>query len=594
MGRITRFETAPFLLVALLAGCGGGGGTSSRLGSAFLPNAPVSSPGPAAPGVAYLQNISSDLSTGTIAGGAQRSILAVMSGSVAAPGSAYALDQLLVASGASAAQNASSVQVVPARRSAAPIQYQPAKPPPPVEMRPAQAGALQLRLTRSQTRTVQRAYAAARFSTATVGEQQSIWVDQGSLSGSTGSAQLPATLALQTPHGNIWIDNTLLSQLDQSAIAQIGTDFENAYASDTMHFASADYPSNAPGLQPTYQACTASGAPDGTTPAYIVEPTDKRIDVMVVNAENLGSRGGYFSSVNYMPQTALNCLNASGASYHSNEAPFIFVGWFAGHGAAYELQEDLVRSTAHELQHLINFVNHSILPAAAASPSFSGAELTFINEGLSMLAQDLAVAQMYGNRGVDFDVADAMQRAQAYLSDPQAFSVSGFSGIDSPAWGGNGSTAAFNCAGGCYGGAYLFQRYLYDRFGGDAYTRAIETSGLTGEANLQAVCGESAGMLLDDFALALAAGSVGSASGPRFGFGALNLLGTYSDQFGDALQLQGVGVEPLSSAEQSVSAPVGGFAFVGVAGVPAAGLPVAVKDEATAPGFALSGGVAQH
>jgi hypothetical protein len=313
---------------------------------------------------------------------------------------------------------------------------------------------------------------------------------------------------------------------------------------------------------------------------------------MVVSSQNLGGLGGYFSGANYMHQSALNCL---GGGYESNEAPFIFVGWFPGSGETYDLKEDLVRSTAHELQHLINFVNHSILASGASSASFDGNEVPFINEGLSMLAQDFAVQRMYSAQGVQFDAADALARANAYLSNPGNFSVSGFSGIDSPAWGGNGGSSQYNCAGGCYGAAYLFERYLHDRFGGDAYTHAMETSGAVGTQNLQSVTGKAAGSLLDDFALAMAGNTLGvTAADPRFDFGSLNLMQSYRDQFGGSTTLGGVFAMPAAGASTAVHAPVGGFAYVSIPSVPTSGMPVQVTDQAAASGFGLTGGLAQH
>ncbi len=109
---------------------------------------------------------------------------------------------------------------------------------------------------------------------------------------------------------------------------------------------------------------------------------------------------------------------------HSNEAPMIYLGWFdQNDGGAYELQEDLVRGPAHEFQHLINFVNHALL-----SNDLSASEDTFINEGLSMLAQDLALPRQYPS--LTHDSLDAMRHADLWLASPQSYSLTGFSGID--------------------------------------------------------------------------------------------------------------------------------------------------------------------
>jgi hypothetical protein len=180
-----------------------------------------------------------------------------------------------------------------------------------------------------------------------------------------------------------------------------------------------------------------------------------------------------------------------------------------------------------------------------------------------------------------------------YLAAPANFSLSTFSGIDPGSWGGDGA-AQYNCGGGCYGMAYLFERYLADRFGGDAYTHAIEMSGATGDRNLQGVTGESTASLFGDFALAMAADSLKvTTSDARFHFGSLNLSGTYSDQFGGAVSLGGVFAQPYSGGSMNVTAPVGGFTYVSVDSVPAGGTAVSVSDRATASDFSLEGGLAQ-
>lgn len=582
----TRFDVAAlFLFTAALAGCGGGGGGLAPAGAQILPPS-LSTPVPSAAGgpVGYLQNSGALASSGTIIAGTHQALVAVMSGdSSPAP---FAADTLAVSTSTSTQSAARTPQV--SARAAAPARVAP------VEAFPADDHVL---LSRLQTLRRSASGAAARRtqsvlpSTLAVGASASIWVQKGSLSGTRVNVRVPATLLAQSAHANIWIDDTL--QLQQSQLSQIAADFENAYASDTAHFASPDYGSNAPGLQPRYSACAPGGGSQGTSAAYIQEPADRRIDVMVVNSQNLGGLGGYFSGANLMTQSALDCLNGSGTTYESNEAPFIFVGWFASNGAAYELQEDLVRSTAHEFQHLINFVNHAILAPGASSTSFNGNEVTYINEGLSMLAQDLAVSRMYGSQGVRFDVDDAVSRASVYLSAPSDYSLSAFSGVDPASWGGNGSVQ-YNCGGGCYGVAYLFQRYLRDRFGGDAYTHAMETSGLTGAANLQNATGESASSLFGDFALAMAANSLNVASNDaRFAFGSLNLTGSYADQFGASKTLGGLYALPYSGSSVTVSAPLGGFAFVSMGSLPSTGIGVSISDRATSAGFSLEGGLAQ-
>jgi virginiamycin B lyase len=487
--------------------------------------------------------------------------------------------------------------------------------PPPVEAFPADDRALRAMMMRVPHMTVSGAphYRPATSTiptNPTVGSTANIWVAVFGLgAGSATYQQVPATLEAQTTHGNIWIDNSLISGSKSSpsfnagnatvTAGTIASDFENAYTSDTTHFGTPHYSASAPGLQVVYQTCNASGVVSGVSAQYIHEPADQRINDTILNTANLGAGvGGYFSSINYLPQAIVNCFapSTSPAPQYSNEAPMIYNGWFQSFGATYELGEDLVRGTSHEFQHLINFTNHSILASGASSISYNGAEDTFINEGLSMLAQDLAVNTKYPS--VPFDSLDALQHAAAYLNTPQKFSVSGFIGVDSSPYG-NGSTVAYNCGGGCYGSAYLFQRYMRDRFGGDTYTRGMETSGVSGFANVVANCGcaETGAALLQDFALAMSANTVGlTGQTARYTFGTLNLKGgRYPSPLAayQAPNLTGLNALALSpNSSGTAAAPLGGFAFFGLTSP--GGEKFSITDTNPTAAFGLLGGLAQH
>lgn len=431
------------------------------------------------------------------------------------------------------------------------------------------------------------------------GATANIWV------ASSTYIQVPATLEYNSTHGHIWIDNSLITgggavaafapSSIASTVTQIGDDFENSYSSDTTHFGTADYPATAPALQmPNYSACDTSGTSSGSSPLFISEPSDKMIDVMVLNPTPLGGFGGYFSSTNFISQAVLNCSYGPNSAnpIYSNEAPFIFVGWNPRNSATAELQEDLVRGTAHEFQHFINFINHSILPSGASSPGFNGHEDTFINEGLSMLSQDLAVHQLRPTQ--PFDTDDALFNAGLYLPHPEDVALTSHYGKNSPS-----STPQSGCNA-CYGGDYLFQRYMYDRFGGDVYTKGMETSGITGFPNLvlnATGSDETANQLLSDFGMAMAVNAAGVAPPTAaFNMGTLNLSGTYQGIFG-ANSMPGVGFAsaPLSgNASASVSAPIGGFAFLQITNIPGAGEPLTINDISIGGTFGLAGGLVQH
>lgn len=345
-------------MAAALAGCGGGGGAggSQAAGAAVIPALATSAPQSGVTGpVQYLTSSGPLTSSGTIPAGAHQAYVAVMSSS-AGSGTSFQTDSLLVQS-SSVPQSVAARAQSAARAAAAPSRIGG------VEAFPADDRTLLTRLASIRAGVSN----APQIRTQSVvpsslqpGATASLWVQQSALSGAgRTNVQVPSTLLVQSAHGNIWVDNSLMSGASSSAsfsasaraatAAQIAADFENAYGSDTAHFASPDYGTNAPGLQPQYKSCSASGASQGTTRGYIAEPADGRINVLVVNPQNLGGTGGYFSGANMMNQSALNCLNNGGTSYESNEAPFIFVGWFERNGATYEVQEDLVRSTAHEL-----------------------------------------------------------------------------------------------------------------------------------------------------------------------------------------------------------------------------------------------------
>ncbi len=374
-----------------------------------------------------------------------------------------------------------------------------------------------------------------------VGSVGSIYVSNGAT-----YKTVPSVFALQTAHTNIWIDQTLTTLTAASdAIAAIGADAENAYASDTAHYGAPEYAANAPGIAGSYQACDASGVTiTGLRAPSFIPPTDGRTNIEIVNTSAFGaSVGGYFTALNYIPQAAINCSNsaASASPAYSNEAPFIFVGYTPTNPQSFELGEDLVRGTAHELQHLINFVNRSIdLPGTAN-------EATYINEGFSMLSQDFAVARMYSS--TTNDAYDAVARAKTYLSAPQNVSIVGFFGADP------GLSVASGCSA-CYGGAYLFQRYLYDRFGGDAYLRAMYASGQTGATELAQVTKVPADQLFGDFAVTLAVSNT-PLGAPPYVMPGLNLRATYADQFGVANRTTLKGPSLVTTTPLAIGATLG-------------------------------------
>jgi hypothetical protein len=413
------------------------------------------------------------------------------------------------------------------------------------------------------------------LASATVGAGGSFSVSQAAIgTGGGGYTSVAATLRATSAHANVWIDNTL-GTLDATAAQRIAADFENAYDSDTRHFGSVEYTSASPGARVMLRPCDASGRQIGGALVPMFISPGGRHAVLIVNQTTLGNgMGGYFSAMDYETQAIANCSRVP-----SNELPLIVLGYAPGADLNYALDEDFVRGTAHELQHAINFVQHYIL---APTPQVDS---TWINEGLSMLAQDFAVSELH-NGTPNLDVDDALARAQEFLRQPEAYNLTGFD----CATGSSGFT--YNCSG-SYGESYLFERYLYDRFGGDAFTLALESGSAAGVANLQAVTRTPVQQLISDFGVALAVSGLHVTSDPRFAFTAFNPYGSYTDQFGGSRTFNGPAVTTQTPGT-SVTYPsvAGTFRYFATQPNAAQGAGVTVTD--TAGPLQLAPALIQH
>ena len=333
-----------------------------------------------------------------------------------------------------------------------------------------------------------RATQTVRRPSAVVGDVKQFWAQNAAIGQGNGTyAQYPAKLVRVTPRWQIWIDTTLTSVInDSTAVNAIGSAFDNAWGSDTTHFGSSDY-TNSPYWSQSAPYCNALGVQTGSGQAVI---TPQPLVAFIVGPNTLGAGvGGYFDEINFFPDAEVQCYaSARTAGVHSNGAPMVVMGWNTAGGASYEEQEDIPRGAAHEFQHLINFVQHGIVANGSD-------EDAYINEGLSMLAQDLALPLMFP--ALSHDVDDALFHANEFLVAPEAYSLTGFSGSST-------GSPTYNCTG-CYGEAFVFQRYLYDHYGGDSYLHAVESGPVTGTAHVATVTGVDATTLLRDFGIALAA-----------------------------------------------------------------------------------------
>jgi len=420
----------------------------------------------------------------------------------------------------------------------------------------------------------------------TLGSTANIWTLATSSSG-TSYIQVASTLEYTSQHGDIWVDNTLLSTnggpLATTAIATIGTDYDNAWAADTANVGSPDWTANSPDAGDLTN-CTGSG-----TPIFIPDPDDRQA-VFVISSASNGGFGSYFDPANLIyNNVATNCLQAE-----SNERSGVYLQYTLGNAndtQTQQLAEDDVVLPANDLTHLIDFVGHTITNAGTDGENNQTflqtgyIDTPFILEGLASLSEDFAATRMYPSQTIDVD--DNGQSAQTYLAAPENYELTAFYGTD-PA-----STASAGCTG-CFGSAYLFARYAYDRFGA-SYPGAIVTSGLTGFSNLQNAFGATTSPenVIGDFAVAMLASGQSVTTDPRFNVTGFTTYGTYTDQSGGTLTLTG----PASVATQSVPSDtnyathLGAFVYLTLGGLPASAT-AQVTDGSG--GFGLAAALDQH
>jgi hypothetical protein len=343
--------------------------------------------------------------------------------------------------------------------------------------------------------------------------------------GFTCFVDITATLTAQSTHGNVWVDNASLqtpgeftSNSDFTTVASL---FDTFYAGETALYGASTLPTN---VDFTPQ-CDANGV-KLTTPDTIVDDTGTsgdnaggRIDIVVTDLLTALGEGGFFFAGNFFPQAALNCQ--APPRQISNEVPMIVVtgnNYPTGPSLPqfnenYWLTTDMPRTLSHELQHLLHFTNKVLRPAVTGGVPTQ--DDPFIDEGNSMLAEDL-----FAN-GIAIDTP---RFTYSFLLEPNLFALTSFTGFQpNPT-----STAAnppygyFTNTAGSYGEAYLFMRYIYDRFGGNAAIQRLYASHASGAGPaLAAANNEPFEQLYGEFCLAIAAQANGAAIGgdPRYSFG---------------------------------------------------------------------------
>ena len=142
----------------------------------------------------------------------------------------------------------------------------------------------------------------------------------------------------------------------------------------------------------------------------------------------------------------------------------------------------------HEFQHMISFNQHVLLRGGTG-------EAMWLNEGLSHFAEELG-GRSYGTAAPEFSryVMGDVTNAYQFLAAPGAYF------LEAPE-----SAATL----GDRGAAWLFVRYVVDRYAGDttiaawsAFTRRLLETSLTGAANAAAATGESFQTVATRWALA--------------------------------------------------------------------------------------------
>lgn len=177
---------------------------------------------------------------------------------------------------------------------------------------------------------------------------------------------------------------------------------------------------------------------------------------------------------------------------HSNRGE-VFYGWVPG---ACGITPDRATSFlpevfVHEFQHMINFNQHVLV---ARGP----AEATWLNEGLSTFAEELAARTVPPDRCVSNDCltqfgSSNLANASRYLSDPESYYL---------VVPGDSVLALAE-----YGATWLFTRWLVDHFaaqqplGSDLTHRLVQTNQV-GYLNVQAVTGEPFAALVSQWQIA--------------------------------------------------------------------------------------------
>lgn len=366
-----------------------------------------------------------------------------------------------------------------------------------------------------------------------------------------------ATLRHEGSSFRIYVDNRNASSLTDDDLGILASDFEEVLGTERSMF--------------------------GTESDI---DSDGKFNILMTQAVNeLGaSSGGFVTGFFY----AVDLFSASKyAQSNETEIIYTFVPDASGSygtpvSKSFAMSNILPGVIPHEFQHMINFNMH--YNVNKGSP-----EISFLNEGLAHLAEDL-----YSFDGTGYMTTTGLEnpaRIGGYLES-----------ID---------TLCIVCGASLYqrGGSYLMVRYLYEQAqkgnlpavaSGTALTQRLLNTSKTGVDNIvNAVYGEVASVegqfrsLLGQYSLAVFMSGTGLTSDDRFEINGVDLRGAQSDNRGTVLQ--GPAVNALSSS--SFTSTIGGasVSYVEITGddISSLGgtLEVQVSDQAGIGAFLIQTGI---
>lgn len=327
-----------------------------------------------------------------------------------------------------------------------------------------------------------------------IGSSETFWINNGRFKPEE-DRERPAVLRHLTPNAYFYVDRQ--STVSDTALAALAGEFEaRIYPGVTGVFG----PEARPGV-------------DG----------DARIFIVITSAFNESGTDllAYFWARDAVPEAH--------ADAHSNHQEVLFMSDRLLTAARIQRHSVL----AHELQHLINFSRKG------ARLGYVSQEATWLDEGLSMMAMDLA------GYGLEEGEKLVAREILAYLTAPEAYSLTD--------WGSNPNGSSF-------GQNYLFMRYVVDRYGAGLLKELIDSNAI-GVAAVDAVVakhGTSFAGVFRDWAIA----NLHDGRGPApYRYERVDLRGSYA-----GISLPGITRRPLEAGSVTLK-PWGSAFFTLPAGV---------------------------